>query len=84
MHDAVRTKDLKLLKEYLEEGADPNARDKSEKTPLHWAWDAESTKVLLSAGADPNARSENESVPLHSKRMDAEATRVLLNAGADS
>ena len=72
-------------------GANPNARDEHERTPLHFATmreDSEIVRVLLNAGADPNARTKRGQTPLHHAAPLYHAThpdtvRALLNAGAD-
>ena len=73
----------------LSRGADPNARDKRGRTPLHEACHAEAIAALLDAGADPNARDEDGLTPLHYAAEAAaivgqtEAIAALLDAGAD-
>jgi SMI1-KNR4 cell-wall/Ankyrin repeats (3 copies) len=51
----------KIVRLLLEYSADPNARDKKGRTPLHYAatHSVDSTKLLLAAGADAKAR-DNE------------------------
>ena len=72
-------------------GANPNARDEHERTPLHFATmrdDPEIVRILLNAGADPNARTKRGQTPLHHAAplyhaTHPETVRALLNAGAD-
>ena len=77
----------------LQAGANPNARNKSGFTPLHWAastgWyrhgSAETVTALLKAGANPNARNGGGATPLHfaAGAAHTEAVEALLQAGAD-
>lgn len=47
-------------------GADVNARDEDEETPLHWAYRTRNQEVinfLISKGADPNAKNSDGELP---------------------
>ena len=75
-----------LVKILLEAGADVDAVDSDQSSPLHFASKSSSVpvvKVLLEAGADVNALNCSQSSPLHyaSKRNPA-VLPVLLEAGA--
>ena len=75
-----------LVKILLEAGADVDAVDSDQSSPLHFASKSSSVpvvKVLLEAGADVNALNCSQSSPLHyaSKRNPA-VVPVLLEAGA--
>jgi ankyrin repeat protein len=57
-----------VAKLLLEHGADPNIRDASGETPLHWAvgaGHADVEELLLEHGADPNAQDAAGNTPLH-------------------
>ena len=69
-------------KRLLDNGADVNARDEWQHTPLHEAENAAIAKLLLDHGADVNARSRHQSTPLHFPQNEAIA-KVLLDHGAD-
>ena len=50
----------------LASGVDPNARDKDDLTPLHWAAGGDTAgavDALIAAGADPNARDKRRPDP---------------------
>ena len=73
-------------------GADPNARDEDDNTPLHAAargGTADVVTALLDAGADPNVRAENGFTPLYfaagtaGTAGTAEVVMTLVRAGAD-
>ncbi|MBC6402962.1 MAG: ankyrin repeat domain-containing protein, partial [Hyphomonadaceae bacterium] len=72
----------------LAAGADVNARDSDDKTPLHWAAQnghAETVAALARAGADVNARDSDDKTPLHwaAQNGHAETVAALARAGAD-
>ena len=69
-------------------GADPDARNESGATPLHFAareGDAAAIATLLEAGVDPGARYRRGHTPLHdaAHEGDAGAIAALLEGGAD-
>ena len=72
----------------LQIGADPDARDKDGKSPLHFATDngsAEAVMALLDASADHDVWDRSGFTPLHraAAHGNAEAVTALLDAGAD-
>ena len=97
--DAAETVEIvaEIVNALLNAGADVNARDNRDNTPLHEAADmwsvskpmieivVEIVNDLLKAGADVNARNDNSYTPLHyaSGYGTAETVNALLNAGAD-
>ncbi|MFC1654798.1 ankyrin repeat domain-containing protein [Myxococcota bacterium] len=68
-------------------GADPNARDRWGRTPLHWFamdGDCEAVDVLIDAGADPDAQDLDGFTPLHRVAMQGHGcASTLLRKGAD-
>ena len=66
----------------LNAGADVNARDGADQTPLHNAANSSIVQVLLAAGADVNARDGNDRTPLHNA-ANLTIIQALLAAGAD-
>ncbi len=79
---------LEVAHVLLAHGADVNARDESEETPMHSAAyfnSLEVAQVLLAHGADVNARNKNKWAPLHNaaNRNYLEVAQALLAHGAD-
>ncbi len=79
---------LLCVKNLLDADADPNARDRSDGTPLHYAameGHVEVAKALLDRGADPNARDFLGFTPLHYASVygHVEVVKLLLERGAD-
>ena len=90
-----RSLNVGQLNTCLAAGADPNARDNNDRTPLHWTAYLARTglvKALLTAGADPKARDNQDRTPLHygvtlsllhDEKEVPKAIKKLLAAGAD-
>ena len=75
----------------LKSGADPNARDEDNDTPLHLAAAFHKNpaviEVLLKAGADPKARDDDKDTPLHlaaRNNRNPGVIKALLKGGADA
>jgi len=87
LHHAAGFGDIKTLKFLLDRGADSNAKNRLDGTPLHWAVRSdEKTALLLEGGAEINARTQNGSTPLYlaSRRRDSHSVLwLLLDKGAD-
>jgi ankyrin repeat protein len=89
IHELAQKGDLDEIMALIEK--DPelvNARDKDDRTPLHWASRGvhlEVVKFLVKKGADVNAEDSNKVVPLHSLavRNSATAIAILVDKGAN-
>jgi ankyrin repeat protein len=80
-----RVEEIKTL---IKSGADFNAKDHNDETPLHHASKKGRTEAiitLISLGADFNAKNDIGDTPLHlaSREGHAEAIRTLITLGAD-
>ena len=81
---------IRLMKFYLEHGADPNAKDKSGGTVLGWTCHTlidrfEKMKFLLDYGADPNATNNSGQTVLLGLSIitSCPIVRMLINYGID-
>ena len=95
LREAALIGDVYLAEELLKQGADPNERDISGRTPLHYAFWApeggwrcrvEVAELLLKHGADPNARDKDGKTPLHyaARHCGYYAVALLLRHGAEA
>ena len=87
LHHAAGFGDIETMKLLLDNGADVNAKNRLEGTPLHWAVRSEEkTRLLLERGAEINSKTQDGSTPLYlaSRRRDSHSVlRLLLDKGAD-
>lgn len=68
LFQAVINNRLDRIEQLLKQGADPNMRDTSGSTPLHWACrngQLEIARLLVKKGADVNAQRDDGKTPLH-------------------
>ncbi|EAY13858.1 ankyrin repeat protein, putative [Trichomonas vaginalis G3] len=77
-----------LLEYFISNGADINAKNKYELTPLHYAARdnrKETAEILISNGADINAKDKDGCTPLHYAARDnrKETAEILISNGAD-
>ncbi|OPZ84242.1 MAG: Ankyrin repeats (3 copies) [bacterium ADurb.Bin429] len=87
LREAAATGRLDLVRELLQHGANPNQRDRLERTPLLLASEAGSLEVasaLLAAGADVNRADQWGRTPLHEAAAEGqvELVRMLIDHGA--
>jgi ankyrin repeat protein len=91
LHRCLANRHVGASRVLIEGGADIQATDRDDRTPLHYAADAgvpAIAELLLDKGADINARTKDGSTPLHltakKGRMDHVAVAVsLIERGAD-
>jgi uncharacterized protein len=87
--DAVRQKDLQLVRTLVKQRIDVNAPQGDGSTALHWAARVDSMEIaeaLLRAGARAGAANDNRVTPLHLACINRNGAMVgrLLAAGADA
>jgi len=92
LHDAARYGDLEAVEDFLAIGKDVDARDSSQRTPLHYAiafgkgeTGEEIFDALVKADSDLTAVDEKKNTPLHYACGYGKifAVRALLEKGAD-
>ena len=92
LHDAARYGDLEAVEDFLAIGKDVDARDSSQRTPLHYAiafgkgeTGEEIFDALVKADSDLTAVDEKKNPPLHYACGYGKifAVRALLEKGAD-
>ena len=87
LHHAAGFGTLETMKRLIEAGAEVDARNDRNSTPLHWAVsDTNKIRHLLANGADINAKTERERTPLSlaaAMRFDMAPLKLLLEKGAN-
>jgi ankyrin repeat protein len=86
LYAVIRAGDLSGLKELLDRGVSPNARDNREITPLMYAAEAGSVaemRMLIEHDADLNAQNAFGATALMWSVPDVQKMRLLLEHGAD-
>jgi ankyrin repeat protein len=87
LHYAALYGNAESVRMLLDHGADANARNKSQATPLlYGAYDFEKTRLLVEKGSDVNARSAADMTPLLvavSVHGNTATVRYLIEKGAD-
>ena len=77
---------LELMDWLIAQGADINARDEYERTPLHYhaqVNNVEKVALLLERGADIEAQDKYKNTPLHFAEYNVEVAQLLIEKGAD-
>ena len=77
---------LELMDWLIAQGADINARDEYERTPLHYhaqVNNVEKVALLLERGADIEAQDKYKNTPLHFAEYNAEVAQLFIQKGAD-
>ncbi len=88
IHHASENADLDLVKSLVQEGANVNACDQNDWTPLIWATSlnhSDVVKYLIEQGADTGLKSTNGTVPLHWAALNGnvDLMQLFLSSGAD-
>jgi len=95
LHIAIAARKTKIIELLIEKGADLEALDRDQRTPLHIAAlsgfieDAkpytDMAKFLIEKGAEVNARDNSQSTPLHfaAFRGNVHMAELLIQKGAD-
>jgi ankyrin repeat protein len=83
--EAAEQGDIKAAQQYLDGGADVNAKDGNGRTPLHWVETKEVAELLIAEGADVHAKDEWGFTPLREAAANGhkEIVELLISKGAD-
>lgn len=86
LHRVASERLAPLTRALLDAGANPNARQILDETPLHVASTSDVARLLIDAGADLEAREHNGNTPIHLAvaRHLHDVVKVLLAAGASA
>jgi cytohesin len=87
LHDAARKGDAKIITALIRAGADVEARDNNNETPLYWALGEDHTQAalaLVKAGAELNIENNKGHYPIEEAiaNLNVEMVKALINFGA--
>ena len=78
------TENLEIVELLINKGADVNAKDEYDDTPLHLSINRNIYELLIAKGADVNAKNCSGCTPLHSIIYeDKDSVALLISNGAD-
>jgi len=82
---AAKVGHIEAVKQHLAAGTDVDARDRQDKTPLHWVETKEVAELLIAEGADVHAKDKYGWTPLHQAARSGrnEIVGLLIAKGAD-
>lgn len=88
LFEAAIDGDLSAAQSAIEAGANVNAKDEHQRTPLHWAAEHHFTYLpllLIEQGADVNAKDKRQQTALHVAAQNGHANLAqrLIEKGAD-
>ena len=83
LYNAACGADSDLVKFYIANGADVNARDSKGRSPLFCCRDREKAEFLIKNGADVNVRDINGETSLFGYNNDDSAIELMIKNGAD-
>ncbi len=88
IHSAASIGVLAKVKSFIDQGADINAKDMSDETPLHYAvrqGHKDIAELLVTKGADVNAKNKGGHTPLHfaAFKGHSDLAELLIANGAD-
>ena len=84
IHDAAALGNIEAVKQFLDSGADVNAKDDKGGTPLHvaaWEGHTEVAELFIAKGADMNAKMEDGDTPLDLAKGHPEIADLLRKHG---
>jgi ankyrin repeat protein len=89
LHRAIQKNDVDQVRKLIEEGADVNAKDSSDRIPLGYAAEKgnmEIVELLISSGADVNGKGHDDQVPFvwASEVGHLDIAKLLILEGTDA
>ena len=83
LHNATLDNESEVIDILIDNGANVNAKNKTDHTPLHYAGKSQKiTSLLVKNGADVNVKNNEGITPLHKARL-PEVAEILIAHGAE-